>query len=734
MVSLEITLPRPSAVPLVRWSALALLVLLTAVLLAAMPSLGEGTGDGDAGDDMAGATTIGNGTWTGGIFRNATEEDVADYYVLAFDPGVVVQVDASLEGTSSTHLDVHFRVFDRDEHETADLEFPRVDMAVPFHVLTNTEVDEPVYYLSITWDGSSIIEFDVGYTLSINISGPAQDDLGSGGDAPRSWDGAYLLTEGEYTGTVGGIDPDWFEDSNADRADMYLVKPEAGMFLKVELTLTRTSTLRERPLALSLENGTGEVFEFVTVSEVGKRVTVRHFPTSTEDLYLNLSSTAVALNYSLVVYYAVPGADGEGRADAGEDADHAMDMDTAAMQGTIMRGFGAQDLVDYYELEVQPSQFVETSLTLRSGTASASNVRFHILDYTKSEVINFTFSGLDQPVRFAALTNSEEMFLRYYLGVSWVGAKDKEFEFRYDLTAKIGPGQDDLGLGKDVTNATSKAPEITLDTPFSGSVGGSSPQWERDMNVDGSDAYQVVPTSGRFVVITGTLDGFHGQRRVGFDVQVEDQSGALLLKPQSAFDVGDVLEMRLYVDSGLPVYVRVISESEMCNYTLTVSLEEPPDVDLFVGNLSVTPARPGPGTEATITVIVASSALINPATLVRVEVYAGGDLLDHSDVIFDNSDQETVTFPWTVPSSETDIRAVVDTLNAVPWEPKDNNDATLKVKVGGGDDGGDDDDSGRGLFFWVMVLVIIIVVVIVVTVAFVFIRGHGAEDEGPEDY
>jgi len=734
MVRTSDILARLAAVPPARWSAVALLAFLTLVLFMASPSLGEGTGDADAGDDLEGATPIGNGTWTGGIFRNATEEDVADYYLLAFEPGVVVRVNATLDGTSSTHLDVHFRVFDRDQRETAGLEFPRLDMSVPFHVLTNTEVEDPVYYLAVTWDGSSLIEFDVGYTLDVDVGGPGQDDVGSGGDAPRDWDGAYVLTEGDYTGAVGGIDPDWLQDANADVADMFLVKPEMGMFLKVELTMTRSSSLRDRPLALSLENATGEVFEFVTVSEVGKRVSVRHFPSSAEDLYLNLSTTSVALNYSLVVYFAVPGADGEGRADAGEDADHAMDLDAALMPGTIMRGFGAQDLVDFFELEVQPSQFVEASLTLRSGTVSASNVRFHILDYTKSEVVNFTFSGLDKPVRFAALTNSEEMFLRYYLGVRWVGATDKDFEFRYDLAISIGPGQDDLDLGKDVTNTTSKAPEVSLDTPFSGSVGGSSPQWEDDMNADGSDVYQVQPTARRFVVISGTLDGFHGQRRVGFDIQVEDQSGSLLLKPQSAFEVGDVLGMRLYVDSGLPVYIRVLSESEMCNYTLTVSLEDPPEVDLFVGNLSVTPARPGPGTEATITVIVASSSLVNPATLVRVEVYAGGNLLDHSDVIFDNSDQETVTFAWTVPSSETDIRAVVDTLNAVPWEPKDNNDATLKVRVGGGDGGQDDVDDGRGLFFWVMVLVAVIVVVIVVTVALVVFRGHGAEADEQEDY
>jgi hypothetical protein len=455
---------------------------------------------------------------------------------------------------------------------------------------------------------------------------------------------------------------------------------------------------------------------------------------SVESLYLNLTSSAVINNYTLTVSYLVPGADGDGRADAGEDPDHAMELDRPSMPGTIMRGQGAEDLADYFELTFDPATFVEVVLTLRTGTASPAHVRFRVLDYTRVEVVNLTFAGLDEPRRFAALTNSEHAVLRYYLGVTWEGSEDTDFEFKYDLAHVLGPVQDDMGRGEDVGNTTSGSPSIPLDTPVTGSVGGSSPQWEHDSNVDGSDVYEVLPTAGRFVVVSGTLDAFHAQRRVGFDVQLEDQSGKLLLKPQSVFEVGDDLEMRLYVDSALPVYVRVSSESEMCNYTLVVSLEEPPEVDLFVGNLSVVPARPGPGDSATISVIVSSTTLINPATQVRVEVYAGGDLLDYADVIFDNSDQETVSIPWTVPSSDTEVTALVDTLNAIPWEPKENNGATIEVRVGsdGGNGGGEDD--GPYLMFWIMVLVLVIIVAIVVSVAYVMLRGGQAEDEDPDDY
>ncbi|NIP36650.1 MAG: hypothetical protein GWN18_16895 [Thermoplasmata archaeon] len=533
---------------------------------------------------------------------------------------------------------------------------------------------------------------------------------------------------------MGGIDLDWNGDVNADEGDMFVITPEAGLFVRVEVTLSRASMLRDRSLALALENETGGVLDFVTVGEEGKKVGFRHFARTNADLYLNVTSSAVIINYTLTISALVPGADGDGRADAGEDPDHAMELDRPVMPGNIMRGHGAADLADYFELEMTPSQFVEVDLTLLTGTASPAHVRFRVLDLTKSEVVNFTFSVLDEPRRFAALTNSEEAILRYYLALTWEGPEDTDFEFRYELTHRLGPAQDDMGTGKDVGNKTSRAATVTMDTPVDGSVGGSSPQWEHDSNVDGSDVYEVLPTSDMFVVVSGSLNAFHAQRRVGFDVQLEDESGKILHKPRSVFEVGDELEMRLYVDSGLPIYIRVTSESEMCNYTLVVTMESPPDVDLFVGNLSVIPSRPGPGTEATITVIVSSTALINPATQIRVEVYAGGNLLDYADVIFDNSDQETVTLSWTVPSADTEVTALVDTLNAIPWEPKDNNGATIKVKVGPDDDGGDGDDDGPSMMFWVMLLVVVIIVAILAAVAYVMLRGGHAEDEDPEDY
>ena len=241
------------------------MVLLALLTVLCATASAEGPGDADAGDDLDNATAVGEGTWTGTIFRNSTDEDLGDFYQLPFTPGSVVEAGVSLSETSTTYLDVVYRVFDRDRAEVVAMEYPRLGMALPFAVLTNDEVGTASYYLSVVWEGSSLIEYTVNYTLTISMSNTTQDDAGSGGDAPRSQADALSIAPGEHDGSVGGIDLDWSEDANADRGDMYSLTPEAGLFVKVEMELTLASIVRERNLALALENGTGDVLEFISV-------------------------------------------------------------------------------------------------------------------------------------------------------------------------------------------------------------------------------------------------------------------------------------------------------------------------------------------------------------------------------------------------------------------------------------------------------------------------------------
>jgi len=721
---------RPMGLPFI-----GLLMLVVASMLLAMPVSAEGTGDGDAGDDLDNPIEIGTGTWTGTIFRNATIEDLADYYSFSFPEGVVVEARAVLEETSSTHLDVNYRVFDTDLHQVISLDFPQLGSEEVFAALTNDLVEEPNYYFAITWDGSSLVDYMINYTLYVNQSDFTQEDALSGGDAPASYEEAFLLVAGDHSGSVGGSDVGWEFDHNADGGDMFLLTPVEDRFVKVTITLDWKSTIRDRSLVLALENSTGAVLDLVSVIEEGASDVIRFYPKTLNDVYLNVTSTSVINNYTLEIIFEVPGADGDGNADAGEDPDHAMDLDRPVMPGTIMRGHGAEDLADYFDLTFESSTFVEVTLTLRSGTASPSNVVFRILDHTKVEVVNFTMSDLDTPKRFASLTNSRFPSLRYYFGITWEGPEIVNFEFRYELTNVVDMAQDDAGTGEDVSNLTSGAESISFDDPVTGTVGGSNPQWSEDLNVDGADVYELFPTSGKFLIVKATLDGFAGVRRVGFDFFLVDQAGDLIVKPHSLFNVGDEEEFSHYIAHTLPVYVVVTSESEYCEYTIVTSVEDPPDIDIFIASMTVTPSRPEPASEATITVVVGSSIIIESAIQIRVEVFDGGNKLAEQDVIFDDTDQVVVTFPWTVPSSSTDLTGLADTLNVIAWDPdKDNNEMIIHVEVGSEETDNGNGDEGQGMMFWILVLVGVIALIILLTVLYVVFGGHDAEDEEPEEY
>ncbi len=714
---------------------IAILALIAALLVLASPAIGDGPDEVDAGGTVQDAKVLEPGIWEGGIERNDTLNDTADFFSIGFEGGTIVSLEATVLPTSSTHLEVNMRVLDRTGVEVVALSFPAVGAPMVFATLTNDDVEDPVYYVGMTWDGSLIPDFDVDYSLVVEVGNFSQDDAGTGGDVNSTAELAHRLTEGWISGMVGGVDTSWGHDANADGRDMYTVMPEPERFLNLDITLEGGETERGSDLIVTLENSTGGVIDQVVVSKFSKPLRVRYYPVTLADVFVNVSTSAVSLNYTITVSTEEPGADAGKRADAGEDPDHAMDVDADLMTGVIMRGLNAEDPADFFELEFDSGMFVQVWLTLRSGTVDPRNVVFHVYDLSKAEVVNFTFSELDTPRRFASLTNSRFPTLRYYLSVTWEG-DDRDFEYRYELKTAVGFKQNDLGQGKDITNESSGAPSLSLDSTVGGTVGGSSPQWGHDQNADGADVLELLPSANQFLVVQASLVGFNGERRLGFDVKLEDQSGTLL-GLESVFAVGESLELRYFAPSSQPVYAVVVSESESCDYTIRATTEPPPSIDLSVGEIALTPSKPTTGTSITVTVTLKSSTAAVPSELIRVELYAGGDLLESRDIVFEGTDEVVQAFTWRAVYGTTTLTVHIDTLDAIPFETdEDNNSGSVSVEVRdkGANGNGNGDDAGLPMWTWVAILVIIIVVAIVTAVAFVVAKGHGAEDEEPEDY
>jgi hypothetical protein len=713
-------------------------VLAAVVLVLSSSTMGEGPSPGDAGDEISLATQVGSGAWNGSIDRNATQEDLADFYRVPFEGGSRFGASLFLRDDSSTYDEVTFRVYDRTYAQVVAFEFTGLGMFQSFGSLTNGQMTDPVYYMAVTWDGSSIPDFYINYTLTVSVDEEVQDDAGTGEDVGGDVNGSYTMSLGKVNGSLGGTDSNWEEDGNADGVDSYSVVPEMDRFLVVRATLDMVlepSTLGRYPgdLMVRLENGTGFIIDQFTVETVEDTGSLRYYPVDEDPLYIVLITTAEALDYSLEVGTEEPGADGGKRADAGGDTDHAMDLEEGTVWGIVLRGDGATDDADFYELELEGGRFLEVTMTLRSGTRAASNLLFHVVDYTKGEVVNFTFSGLDEPRRFAALTHSENPILRYYFGLTWAGG-DVDFEYTYELTVDLGVAQSDMSTGKDVTNGSNGAPSLGEGTPVGGTVGGSSPQWAHDHNVDGADAYEVLPTTNKFLVVRASLDTFWGERRLGFDVRLEDQAGDLL-GLESVFELEEELELRYFATSSLPLYVIVVSESEMCNYTVTVSIEAPPDVDILIEDVTLTPSKPEPLQQVTVTVILRTTTLDLPTNIIRVEIHAGGDLLEYRDLLLETTQEVVTSFTWTTPSTDTDLTVMVDTLDAVPFETNEGNNArTLQVKLTGGDGNGGKNGDDTSNWLWIGILVGGVAAAIIIALVVVVTRGHEAEDDEPEDY
>ncbi len=431
-------------------------------------------------------------------------------------------------------------------------------------------------------------------------------------------------------------------------------------------------------------------------------------------------------------------ADGPSHVDAAGTIDRAMDLEAGFWEGNLTRNMTVNDTADFYEFGFSGGRDVEASLVLMPNSTTHNHVRFHVFHRSKEEIVNFTFADIGVPRRFAALTNEEFPTLYYYFAVTWTGSPEAPYAIFYNLTLTEGRKQDDADTGGDVSALPSRAESIAIDDMVQCRVGGTHPQWNKDLNVDGADAYEILPRSKEFLVVKATLDSMGAERGFGFDIRLEDQSGKLL-GLEDVLHVGETGEIRYFSDVPLPVYLVVVSESEWCNYTLSVDSEAPPEIDLFVGSIAVTPPKPIFGHPATITIVFRSSTQAVPSIPIRYRVETEGGLIEDGDLLFDETDNVSMDISWEPQAGTFSLLAEIDTLNVIPYELNEsNNQLSLTVTVGeeGDEDGDGGDDEGLPEWAWLAIIIIVILAVIAAAAALGFrsMRGRGGEPEEPESY
>jgi len=428
-------------------------------------------------------------------------------------------------------------------------------------------------------------------------------------------------------------------------------------------------------------------------------------------------------------------ADGPGAGDAGSSVERSVALPQGTWNGSLIRNATVNDTEDFYSFEFDSAQLAECIAVLMPTASHYQGVLLHVCDRSGAEVVNLTFPGLAAPVRFSSLTNQAFPTLRYYFAIAWHGDSTTALSVHYNITVRASTRQNDAGTRGDVGNSSSRAEELDVGETVNGSIGGPLPQWKRDLNADVADAYEVTPSLNNFLVVHATLSAMSADRRLGYDVRVVDQNERIL-QQEPLLNVGDTVTLKQFADTYSPLYVVVVSESEVCNYTLAIEDEPPAAIDLYVASINVTPPRPTANRPATITVTFRSTTSTVPGEGIACSIKAGNDELWNDEVLFDATGTAVHELTWNAVYGMTAITARVDTLDSIPWETReDNNALTHEVTAKDpGEDGDGDGDGDAGSMDWVYLAVGLIAVcaAIAAAVAYAAMRGRGKPPEGEE--
>ncbi len=429
----------------------------------------------------------------------------------------------------------------------------------------------------------------------------------------------------------------------------------------------------------------------------------------------------------------IAAADGPGAGDAGASVERSLALPQGTWNGSLLRNATVNDTEDYYSFEFDSAQLVECLVVLMPTSTHYQGLLLHIYDRSGGEVVNLTFAGLAAPVRFSSLTNQAFPSLRYYFAVVWHGEAATSMSAPYNITVRASARQDDAGTRGDVGNLSSRAEELSVGGNVTGTIGGPLPQWRRDLNADIADVYEVTPNANKFMVVRATLVAMSAERRNGFDVRVVDQSDRIL-QQEPLLRVGDSVTLKQFSDSTMPLYIVVVSESEVCNYSLSVEDEPPAAIDLYVASINVTPARPIANRPATITVTFRSTTAAVPGDGIACSIHVGSDELWSGMLLFDLTGTAVKDVSWNAVYGTTAIVARVDTLDYVPWETREDNNAfTFEVTAHDpGEDGDGDGDGDGGGMDWIYLAggLIVVCAAIALAVAYAAMRGRGSPPEG----
>jgi len=148
-----------------------------------------------------------------GMLKDLDEKDV---YKIELEPSSIIEVELRSQANRDQTLK-----FYNPNREELFLFHSSGGSAYRNHYMLAYETEIDYWFIIVEKRYS---DSDGQYTLKVTVD--TQDDAGSGGDAPGTFDDALEIQEGEYEGRLG----------NLDRADMYKIYVESGSLIELEFS------------------------------------------------------------------------------------------------------------------------------------------------------------------------------------------------------------------------------------------------------------------------------------------------------------------------------------------------------------------------------------------------------------------------------------------------------------------------------------------------------------------
>jgi hypothetical protein len=359
------------------------------------------------------------------------------------------------------------------------------------------------------------------------IAAPAQNDMGTGGDAGNSISTATTISAGTGTGYLDSTDGD----------DYFKIAVSSGQIVTVSMTPPSDSDFD-----LYIYDTNQSQVDSSTLGG-SQTDTVEATASASGYFYIYVYHYSGTGTYSMTVTVTGGGAT-QNDMGTGTDAGNSIGAATTIVAGSGTGYIDSTDTADYYKVSVSSGQTVRATMTPPSG----SDFDLKLYDTNQSQVASSTLGGSSTDTVTGTTTTSGYFYI-YVYRYSGSGT--------YSMTVTVtgGATQNDMGTGGDAGNSIGAATTITA---------GSGTGYIDSM--DTADYYKVSVTSGQ--TISASMTPPSGS---DFDLKLYDTNQSQVDSSTLGGSQTDTVEATASASGYFYIYVYRYSGSGIYSMTITIT-------------------------------------------------------------------------------------------------------------------------------------------------------------------